>query len=498
MAEQSNSRNTYGNIFKALMLFGSVKFIQIFISILRSKLIAILLGPSGMGINNLLVSTTNTINGFTGCGLQTSAVREVSKAHSSNNQVKINVTISTLKILVWFTGFLGALIVFLFAKSFSILAFNNEEYTNAFRFLSVMMLFMQINVGQISLMQGTFHYKEIAKSTLAAQILSLLITIPLYYIFGKDGIVPALLVASLITVFVTAYFSRRVEYTRVKLSIKDFFTNSKCMISLGIVIALGGVISNSSSYILNIIISHIGSIEAVGLYSATMTIANSYVFIVLSAMTSDYVPRLSALSGNDVAQIEAINKQMVLVSIIMAPLLVTLIVFARQVIYILYSSDFFTTIHMLEFLMLAMYFRAISWCLSYSFISRGESKIFLINEVVIFIISLSLKTCGFIWNGYTGIGMALVLIYILYSLMMYIVAKKKFGYKFSKEFIRISIISIIICSMAVIFSYCLGNVWYKYVIGSCILVASLFFCVIELNKRINLLGNVKRKLLKKS
>ena len=56
-----------------------------------------------------------------------------------------------------------------------------------------MMLFMQINVGQIALMQGTFHYKDIAKSTLVAQILSLLITIPLYYVFEKDGIVPALL-----------------------------------------------------------------------------------------------------------------------------------------------------------------------------------------------------------------------------------------------------------------------------------------------------------------
>lgn len=496
MSEQTNSRNTYGNIFKALALFGGVKVIQIIISILRSKLIAILLGPTGMGVNNLLVSTTNTINGFTGCGLQTSAVREVSKAHNSNDQTKINVTISTLKILVWFTGFLGGLIVLFFAKSLSLLAFGNGEYTSAFRILSVMMLFMQINVGQIALMQGTFHYKDIAKSTLVAQILSLLITIPLYYVFGQGGIVPALLIASLITVLVTAHFSRRVNFTRVKLTIREFIMNSRHMISLGVVIALGGVISNSSSYILNVIISHIGSIDAVGLYSAAMTIANSYVFLVLSAMTSDYVPRLSALSGNDVAQIDTINKQMVLVSIILTPLLVAFIVFARQAIYILYSADFYATIHMLEFLMLAMYFRAISWCLSYAFISRGESKIFLINEVVIFVISLSLKTLGFLWLDYTGIGVALVLIYIIYSSIMYVVAKRTFGFKFSAEFLKIAFIAVVICSLAVISSFSLGTSWIKYVLGSGIMIGALAFCFIELNKRVDLVTNVKRRLKK--
>lgn len=494
MAEQN--RNSYANIFKALALFGGVKVIQILISILRSKLIAILLGPTGMGINNLLVSTTNTVNGFTGCGLQTSAVREVSKAHNSNDQAKINITISTLKILVWFTGICGGVIVLAFARSLSILAFGNDEYTSAFRILSVMMLFMQINVGQIALMQGTFHYKDIARSTLAAQILSLLLTIPLYYVFGKDGIVPALLIASLMTVLVTAYFSRRVSFTRVKLTLKEFITNSKHMISLGVVIALGGVISNSSSYILNVIISHIGSIEAVGLYSAAMTIANSYVFLVLSAMTSDYVPRLSALSGDDVAQIDAINKQMILVSIILTPLLVAFIVFARQAIYILYSADFYATIHMLEFLMLAMYFRAISWCLSYAFISRGESKIFLINEVVIFVISLSLKTLGFLWYDYTGIGIALVLIYIIYSSIMYIVAKRTFGFQFSAEFLKIAIIAVIICSLAAISSCLLGASWLKYVFGVSLMIVALFFCFIELNKRVDLVANVKRRLKK--
>ena len=496
MGKQNEARNTYGGIFKALALFGGVKVIQILISVLRSKLIAILLGPSGMGINNLFVSTTHTINGITGCGLQTSAVREVAKAHNSNDQHKIDVTISTLKILVWFTGFLGAFIVFVFAKYFSLFAFDNTEYTNAFRILSIMMFFMQVNVGQIALMQGTFHYKDIARSTLVSQISSLVFTIPLYYWFGEDGIVPALLIASFITVVVTALYSRRVDFRRIKLTVKEFIENSKGMISLGIVIAMGGVISNSSSYFLNIIIARLGSIEAVGLYSAAMTVANSYVFLVLSAMTSDYVPRLSALTGNTRGQIDAINKQMVLVSIILTPLLVAFIVFAKETIYVLYSPDFYPTIHMLEFLMLGMYFRAISWCLSYAFISRGDSKVFLASESIIFVFSLSLKTCGFIWNEYTGIGIAIVLVYIIYTIMMYGMARWKFGFRFSSEFIGIFIKSILICVSAVAVSYIYGTMCVKYIIGILILLVALCFCALELNQRIHIIANIKRKIKK--
>lgn len=497
MTGQSPNRNTYGNIFKALTLFGGVEVIQILISILRSKFIALLLGPAGMGINNILVSTTNMVNGFTGSGLQTSAVREVSKAHTANDQQKIDTVISTLQVLVWFTGFLGAFVVFILSKSLSYFAFDSTEYTNAFRILSIMMLFMQLNVGQIALMQGTFHYKDIVKSTLTAQIFSLILTLPLYYILGNDGIAPALIIASLITVFVTTFYSRRVRFNRKKLTVKEFICNSKGMISLGLVIALGGVISNSSSYFLNIIIARLGSIEAVGLYSAAITIANSYVFLVLSAMTTDYVPRLSALLGDTTGQIDAINKQMVLVSIVLTPLLVAFIIFAKEVIYLLYSSDFYATIHMLEFLMVGMYFRAISWCLSYAFISRGDSKIFLINEIVIFIISLSLKTMGFMWKEYTGIGIAIIVVYIIYTLIMYFVAKKKFSFFFSKELKTIAIFSIIFCLLALGSSVILGASIIKYIIGVTILLIACVYTINELEKRINIIAKIKGRLIKR-
>ena len=221
MSETVKNRNTYGGIFKALVLFGGVKVIQILISILRSKVIAILIGPAGMGINNLLKSTTTTLNHITGCGLHTSAVRDVAKSYNDQNHDKINTTITTLRGLTWFTGLSGGIIVLAFAGPLSQFAFGNRDYTVAFRILSIMMIFTQINVGQIALLQGCFHYKDMARATLTGQILSLVLTLPLYYFFREKGIVPALLIASIITVILSTIFSRRVPYQKVKMTLKE-------------------------------------------------------------------------------------------------------------------------------------------------------------------------------------------------------------------------------------------------------------------------------------
>lgn len=68
-------RSSYRQIVKATSLFGGVQFFQILISVVRSKFVAILLGPSGMGIVGLLTSTTGLITGLTNFGLGTSAIK---------------------------------------------------------------------------------------------------------------------------------------------------------------------------------------------------------------------------------------------------------------------------------------------------------------------------------------------------------------------------------------------------------------------------------------
>jgi len=154
-----NSRNSYTGILKAISIFGGVKVFQILISIIRSKIIAVLLGPAGMGISGLILSTNDTVKSIVGCGLDTSAVKSI-----SSSKENVSSTIATLRRLVWITGLLGFTATFFLSPWLSNIAFGNNDYTLTFRIVSVTLLLGQITVGQTALLQGTFHYKDMAKS----------------------------------------------------------------------------------------------------------------------------------------------------------------------------------------------------------------------------------------------------------------------------------------------------------------------------------------------
>lgn len=76
----SNASNSYKSILKGSVLFGGVQVFNILINLIRGKLIALLLGPEGMGISSLLSASANTIQQFSGFGLNLSSVKELSEA----------------------------------------------------------------------------------------------------------------------------------------------------------------------------------------------------------------------------------------------------------------------------------------------------------------------------------------------------------------------------------------------------------------------------------
>ena len=74
----NDDRQSYRKVLNATSLFGGVQVINIIISLVRSKVIALLIGPFGMGISSLLLSTMRLINGITNLGLERSAVKDIS------------------------------------------------------------------------------------------------------------------------------------------------------------------------------------------------------------------------------------------------------------------------------------------------------------------------------------------------------------------------------------------------------------------------------------
>ena len=101
------NQSSYRQIMKATSLFGGVQVFNIVISIIKSKAVAVLLGPAGMGISGLLMSAIGLVSTITNFRLGNSATKDIAAAHATGNQSQIAKVIGVLRRLVWITGLLG-------------------------------------------------------------------------------------------------------------------------------------------------------------------------------------------------------------------------------------------------------------------------------------------------------------------------------------------------------------------------------------------------------
>jgi len=111
--------NSYKQIVKATGIFGGVQFVNIILSIIRSKFVAVLLGTNGVGLMGLFTATTTMIASVSNLGIGFSAVRTISESSALKDETLLSRTIITLKRWVNFTGLAGAFITLALSQKLS-------------------------------------------------------------------------------------------------------------------------------------------------------------------------------------------------------------------------------------------------------------------------------------------------------------------------------------------------------------------------------------------
>jgi len=481
----SEKQSSYRQIMKATSLFGGVQVINIIIQIIRSKVVAVLLGPAGMGIMGLLNSTVGLIGSMTNFGLKTSAVKDIAAASGTNDHRRIAITITVLRRLVWITGILGTLLVIILSPWLSQFTFGNKDYTLAFIWISITLLFQQLSSGQLVILQGMRKLQLLAKASVLGSALGLVVTLPLYYIYGIDGIVPGIIGTALIALLLSWYFSGKVRVEPVNVSLSQTFSEGKNMLRMGFMISLSGLLTIGASYIARIFISRTGSVEQVGLYNAGFAIINTYVGLIFSAMGTDYYPRLSAVAHDNILSKQTINQQAEIALLILSPILIIFLVFIKWVVILLYSYQFIAVNSMIYWAALGMFFKAASWSVAFIFLAKGASKLFFWNELFANIYLLGLNLLGYYYLGLTGLGLSFLVAYFLYFIQVYIIAKIKFQFFYDHAFIKIFVVqlSLAVASFLSVKFLCHP---YPYFLGTVLILISSWYSWKELDKRLGL------------
>lgn len=493
----SDNTSSYKQIFKATSIFGGVQVFIILITILRSKAVALLLGPSGMGVAGLITSTTAFINNLTNFGITTAAVKNIADAYSSNNALKLGKTVSVFRKLVWITGLLGLVVTLLFSPLLSKISFGNFNYTIVFAFASVILLITQLSEGETTFLRGARKIKELATSTFIGTLAGLLFSIPLYYFLREYGIVPALIISSITTFLSARYFTRKASVVKVPLAKSEIFSEGRDMLKIGFLINLSNLITLGASFLVRIYISNAGGVAEVGLYTAGFSIVGSYVSLVFTAMSTDYYPRLSTVASDNAKCEKEINQQAEIGVLILSPMLITLIVFGKLIIILLYSTKFTAIITMIQWAALGTLFKAISWPIAFLFLAKGASKQFFYNELFASIYMLAFNIYGYHLFKLEGLGISYVFSYLVYFIHKYAVSKYFYKIKISKTLIKIFISQFLLAFLCIMVIQNM-KITQGYFIGALFCIISFAISIKQLNKLVGLKAFINGRFLKRA
>lgn len=493
--ETNSQTSSYRSIFKATSIFGGVQIYQILIGIIKQKFVAILLGTTGMGIQGLYQSAIQMVQSFTSMGLAQSAVRDVSEANGVGDTYRIGRTVAIVRRLVWITGLLGMVATIVFSPVLSKTSFGDYSYILPFILLSVILLLDQICVGQKVVLQGMRRLKYLAKASAIGVTVGLFISVPLYYFMGTNGIVPALITTSLTALLLSWYYSHKVEIERVRVTTKEAIRGGGVMLKLGIAMSINAILGTGLAFVLQAFIRYVGSVEQVGLYAAGFAIMNTYVGMVFNAMSTDYFPRLSAVNNDNERCKEIINQQGEIAVLILAPIIISCIILMPFLIRLIYSEEFLPANDYISWAILGLMFKAASFSVSYVFLAKAESKVFIINETIAKIYMISLEILGYYLFGLVGLGIAFLITYFMYSIQVYIVARRKYDFRFTNTFKKVFAILFVIVFAVFILVHAWQSTWVYFPLVLLFCVCSAY-SLKEMNKRMNfkeILHNYKRK-----
>jgi O-antigen/teichoic acid export membrane protein len=489
----NQQQSSYRQIMKGTSIFGGVQVLNILIQLIRSKVVAVLLGPTGMGIAGLLTATTGLVQSSTNFGLGTSAIKDIAGANESGDVQRMSRVATVFRRLVWITGLLGMLSCLVLAPWLSELTFGNRQYAVSFALLSITLLLTQLNNGQMVLLQGTRKLKELAKANVWGTTVGFIVTLPFYYWLGLKGIIPALIGTAIIVLLISIYFSRNIQLPEIKVSRTETFEQGKYMLRMGIIVSLSSLLTLAFSYLVRLYIGRTGGVAEVGLYNAGFAIINTYVGMVFSAMGTDYYPRLATVAHDNERCAKTINQQAEIALLILAPVLIGFILFMKPLVLIMYSNKFVPITGMLYWAALGMFFKAASWVVAFVFLAKGANKLFFWSELIANVYVLVFNLLGYHFLGLTGMGISFALAYLCYLMQVYILAKRAYRFSFRPLFKKHFAIQM---GLAIVVFVILQ--FFKplqaYLLGGAIFIVSTVWTVVQLNKRLGLKALLTEKI----
>ncbi len=410
-------------LIRSMLVIGSAQTANILISIVRMKVLALLLGPAGLGLLSIYSTLQSMVAGTAGLGIASSGVREIAGARGEE------ATLSRVRHVLFAAhlvqGALAMLAVWLLREQISVWLFGNTTRADEVGLISVAVLLGLLAAAQTALLQGLRQIGALGLVTVISAIAASAVGLGAVWGWGEEGLIWYVLVQPLSTVLVAVYFTRRLPITPLsRLTLLDIWQVWKPMARLGGAFMLGGLATAATLLLVRSRITQELGLEAAGHFAAAWGITMTYVGFLLGAMGADYYPRLTEVIRDRPAAIRLMNDQVQLSLAVGGPVLLLLIGWAPWAIHVLYSEEFGSAVTLLQWQTVGNVFKLASWALGFSIVAAARAKTYFFMELSFNIVFLALVLMLLPSFGLPITAIAFFLGYIAYFAAAYLLVRR--------------------------------------------------------------------------
>ena len=452
-------KHTYGQILKSSALIGGSSVVNILIGIVRTKAMAVLLGPAGFGLMGVYGSIANLAQSIAGMGINSSGVRQIAEAVGSGETERIARTAVVLRRTSVFLGIVGAVFLVAFSRQVSTLTFGDDQHATAVALLSLAVLFSLVSGGQGALIQGMRRIADLARMGILGSFFGLLISIPLVYFLREKGVVPSLIGIAAMTIITSWWYSRKVQIQAPVMTTSQVRYEAASLLKLGFAFMASGFLTMGAAYAVRTMVLRMVGLEAAGYYQAAWTLGGLYVGFILQAMGADFYPRLTAVARDNTECNRLVNEQAQISLLLAGPGVIATLTFASVVITLFYSAKFDAAVEVLRWICLGMTLQVITWPMGFIIVAKGEQKIFFWAELAWTIVNVGLSWICLRSFGLNGAGIAFFGSYVFHWLLIYPIVRRLSGFRWSAtnrktRLLFLSLIAVVFCGF-----YVLQPIW---------------------------------------
>jgi PST family polysaccharide transporter len=455
---------SYGQILRSSATIGGASAVNVAIGIARTKAMALLLGPAGIGLLGLYILIADLARAIAGVGVNSSGVRQVAEAAGSGDADRIARSAGALRVISLVLAIVGAVLLAAFSAEISALTFGDEHHAGAVALLSLAVCFHLIADGRSALIQGLRRISDLAKLSMTSAFFGTVVSVSIVYFLGRDGLAPALVAIAATTLVISWWYSRKAGIQSPPMTPRQLTQEARGLLKLGVAFMASGLLMLGAAYVVRMVVLRHSGLDAAGFYHAAWTLGGLYIGFILQAMGADFYPRLVAVIKDDAQGNRLVNEQAHISLLLAGPGVIATLTLAPLVLALFYSAKFAEAVDVLRWICLGIALRVITWPMGFIIVAKSRQGIYFVTELAWALVNVGLTWICVRSFGLVGAGIAFFASYVFHALMIFPIARRLSGFRWSTEngkagLFFISSITVVFCgiyALPPLFATCLG------------------------------------------